>query len=127
VTERLAEYGLAGLTLAGWAVVAYVVLALPVSPAGEVVFYTAGFVALAGLAAFAYGFWLARVGRRADRPPALATLGTGMRFAFAAEFGLWLQSLRVLTGWHVLLLVVGFLFMEFLFSSLLDERDARRR
>lgn len=127
MTERFAEYGLAALTLAGWVVVGYVVLALPVSRATEAVFYTAGFVALAGLAALALAFYQARVARRTPPPPAMALLGTGMRFAFVTEFALWLQSLRVLTVWHLILLVAGFLFIEFLFGANADDRDARRR
>lgn len=126
MTERFAEVGLAALTAAGWIVVAYVVLVLPVSPVTEVVFYTAGFVALAGLAAFAWGLYQARVVRRSSPPPALALLGTGMRFAFVVEFALWLQSLRVLTVWHLVLLVAGFLFIEFLFGTTADDRHARR-
>ncbi|MBI4213194.1 MAG: hypothetical protein HY534_02705 [Chloroflexi bacterium] len=43
-----------------------------------------------------------------------------MRFAFAVEFGLWLQSLRMLTPVYVALLMVTYLFLEYLFRAAED-------
>ncbi len=104
------------LSAGGWALVAYVVLALPVTPAAEVIFYAGAFAALAGswalLARLAYR-------RRFQRELGLiAALGGGLRFALALEFGLWLQSLRMLTVPYAVLLLAGYLAMEYLLRSL---------
>jgi hypothetical protein len=95
-------------------VLAYVVITLPVTPASQAVFYTAGFVAIAGTTALLYELYESR--RRSSRPRrrAVSLLGTGMRLALAVEFALWLQSLRVLTAWYLVLVVGAFLFLEFL-------------
>lgn len=104
------------LTLGGWAVVAYVVLALPVVPAAQAIFYCAAFVALAGSWALLLRVYYQR---RLDRHlGTAAALGSGMRFALAAEFALWLQSLRMLTPAYAALLVAGYLLAEYLFRSL---------
>jgi hypothetical protein len=50
-------------------------------------------------------------------PTAIRFLGSGMRFAFAIEFALWLQSLRMLTPVYVALLVITYVFLEYLFRA----------
>ena len=62
----------------------------------------------------------------APRPRAINLIGVGMRLAFALEFGLWLQSLRMLSVGYLVLLVAGFLALEFLFRQLANGRDSRR-
>ncbi len=111
----LADLAVAMFTAIGWAVVAYVVMALPASAGAQAVFYTAGFVALAGTVALIVASYQARVGPGATRTRAIDQLGTGMRFAVAIEFGLWLQSLRMLTPIYVLAILVGFGLLEMLF------------
>ena len=105
-------------------VLAYVVIALPVSPATQAVFYTAAFVALAGTAALTYELYLSRT--KSDHRRAVSLLGTGMRLALAVDFALWLQSLRALTAGYLVLLVGAFLFLEFLARQAADDRDRRR-
>src|SRR5437773_1911383 len=46
LADRVTEAAVLVLTALGWAVLGYVVIALPVSPGTQAVFYTAGFVAL---------------------------------------------------------------------------------
>ncbi len=111
----LADLAVVIFTAIGWSVVAYAVLALPVSPGAQAVFYTAGFVALAGSVALLVAAYEARAGRGASRAHAIDQLGTGMRCAVAIEFALWLQSLRMLTPVYVLVILVGFGFLEMLF------------
>ena len=106
--------------------VSYVVIALPVSPGAQAVFYTAGFVALAGSAALTCELYQRRMRSGEPGRPAVAHLGTGMRFALAVEFALWLQSLRALTAGYLVLLVGAFLFLEFLARQAADDRDRRR-
>ena len=117
MTDHVSEIGVLALTLLGWAVVAYVVLVLPVDAVTQAVFYTAGFVALTGACALLLELYHARSRGRRPRPLAVQLLGTGMRFAFLVEFGLWLQSLRMLTAAYVVLLFAGFLFIEYLFQK----------
>jgi hypothetical protein len=95
-------------------VLAYVVIVLPVSPATQAVFYTAGFVGIAGSTALLYELYQSRTRPAGPRRHAVSLLGTGMRFALVVEFALWLQSLRVLTAGYLVLLVGAFLFLEFL-------------
>jgi hypothetical protein len=114
----LADFAVAMFTAVGWAVVAYVVLVLPVSAGAQGVFYTAGFVALAGTVALVVTGYEARAGRTATRKRAVDQLGTGMRFAVAIEFALWLQSLRMLTPIYVLVILSGFGFLEMLFRRI---------
>ncbi len=111
----LADLAVALFTAIGWSVVAYAVLALPVSAGAQAVFYTAGFVALAGTVALLMALYEARAGRAPVRTRAIDQLGTGMRCAVAIEFALWLQSLRMLTPVYLLLILVGFGFLEMLF------------
>lgn len=104
------------LSAGGWALIAYVVLALPVTPAAQAIFYAGAFGALAGtwalLARLAYRRrWHQELG-------IIGALGGGLRFALAVEFGLWLQSLRMLTVPYAVLLVAGYLATEYLFRSL---------
>ena len=125
LADRVTEAAVLALTALGWAVLAYVVAVLPVSPSTQAVFYTAGFVALAGSAALTYELYLWRTTRH--RRPAISLLGTGMRFALAVEFALWLQSIRALTAWYLVLLVGAFLFLEFLSRQVAaDDRERRR-
>jgi hypothetical protein len=115
MSDWLADFAVAIFTALGWSVVAYAVLALPVSTGAQAVFYTAGFVALAGTAALLLTAYEARTGGARPRSRAIDQLGTGMRFAVAMEFALWLQSLRMLTPMYVILILVGFGFLEMLF------------
>ncbi|HEY3117160.1 MAG TPA: hypothetical protein VGK54_10500 [Chloroflexota bacterium] len=104
------------LSAAGWALVAYVVLALPVTPTAQIIFYGGAFGALAGTWAM-----VARLAyrRRLQRDLGLiAALSGGLRFALALEFGLWLQSLRMLTVPYAVLLLAAYLTTEYLFRSL---------
>jgi hypothetical protein len=126
LADRVTEAAVLALTLLGWLVLAYVVVALPVSPGTQAVFYTAGFVAFAGSAALLYELYQSRTRPSGSPRRAVSLLGTGMRFALAVEFALWLQSLRALTAWYVVLLVGTFLFLEFLARQVADDRDRGR-
>src|SRR5688572_4414778 len=109
------------LAFGGWAVVAFVVAVLPVGPSTQAVFYAAGFAALAGTWALLRELYQARRGapgsRSAPQTSAIHFLGSGMRFALAIEFALWLQSLRMLTPPYVALLTVSYLTVEYLFRA----------
>ena len=109
------------LTLGGWAVAAFVVLVLPVSPTAQSLLYSAGFAALSGSWALLRELYVARRASESRSGGAHLSsvhyLGSGMRFAFAVEFALWLQSLRMLTPVYVALLVVTYLFLEYLFRA----------
>ena len=108
------------LALGGWAVVAFVVVVLPVSPSTQSVFYAAGFAALAGTWALLRDLYHARRGapdRTLLEGGAIHFLGSGMRFALAVEFGLWLQSLRMLTPVYIALLAISYLLLEYLFRA----------
>jgi len=126
MADRLTELALIALTILGWVVLAYVVFALPVSPGTQTVFYTASFVALAGTTALVYELYQSRTRPAGTAPRAVSLLGTGMRFALAVDFALWLQSLHALTAGYVVLLVGAFLFLEFLSRQAADDRDRRR-
>ncbi len=126
MADLLARLGVALLTVLGWIVVVIVVATLPVTSGTQAVFYTAGFVALAGSAALILELYYARVGRRDPRPSAVSLLGRGMRFAFTFEFGLWLQSLRMLTAAYAVLLIAGFLCLEILFQYASQRGDRPR-
>src|SRR5581483_11207298 len=115
MADRFAELGLVTFTVLGWALSVYVILALPVSPGAEAVLYAAAFVAIAGTAALVLGFYYARTRAADSRPKITSLLAGGMRLAFAVEFALWLQSLRVLTAAYLVFILAGFLFMEALF------------
>lgn len=107
-----------GLALGGWAVALIVVFAWPVSPTTQAVLYAAGFAGLSGTwALLRESYYLRRSAEGVNPPTAIGLLGSGMRFATAVEFGLWLQSLRMLTTVYVILLVVSYLFLEYLFRS----------
>jgi hypothetical protein len=125
MSDRVSELGVIALTALGWAVVGYVVLLLPVDTVTQAVFYTAGFVAMTGVCALLLELYHARSGGRRPRPIAVHLLGTGMRFAFLVEFGLWLQSLRMLTAAYAVLLFAGFLFIEYLFQKTSSARGGR--
>jgi hypothetical protein len=109
------------LAFGGWAVVAFVVAVLPVTPPSQAVFYSAGFAALAGSWALLRELYQNRRGLQSARslPPlgAIHFLGSGMRFAAAVEFALWLQSLRMLTVPYVALLTLSYLGVEYLFRA----------
>ena len=107
------------LALGGWAIALFVVVLLPVSPTTQAVFYAAGFAGLAGSWALLRElYYLRRVTiEAASVPSAIGLLGSGMRFAAGVEFALWLQSLRMLTPVYVVLLIVSYLFLEYLFRS----------
>jgi hypothetical protein len=116
VAERIAELGTLTLTVLAWSLVGYVIIALPISPAAQAVLYTAGFVALAGSTALFLELYHSRANRRRGfRPGSVHFLGTGMRFAVAVEFGLWLHTLRMLTVAYVVSILAGFLILELLF------------
>jgi len=108
-------------------VLAYVLLSLSVSPGTQAVFYTAGFVALAGTTALIYELYYWRTHTPQPRRTAIALLGTGMRFALTVEFALWLQSIRALTAWYLVLLIGAFLFLEFLARQVTADDRGRRR
>ena len=127
VADRLTDAGVVALTLIGWAVLAYVVVLLPVSAGSQAVLYAAGFVALSGSVALVYELYLARARGRGPARPATALLGTGMRFAVIAEFALWLQSLRLLTPGYAVLLAAAFIFLEFLARQAGDSERGQRR
>lgn len=103
------------LALGGWAVVAYVVLALPITPTTQGMFYAGGFVALAGTWASLQTLYHTRRGTPA--PGAVTLLTGGTRFALVAEFALWLQSLRMLTPAYAILLAASYGLLEYLFRS----------
>ena len=109
------------LALGGWSVVGFVVLVLPVSPPTQAAFYAAGFAALAGSWALLRELYRARRMSSSSGSPdsltAINYLGSGMRFASAVEFGLWLQSLRMLTTVYIVLLTISYLFLEYLFRA----------
>lgn len=109
------------LAVGGWCTVAFVVVVLPVSPSTQSVFYAAGFTALAGTWALLRELYHARrlsPGARSLAPVgSIHFLGSGMRFALTVEFGLWLQSLRMLTPAYILLLAVSYLLLEYLFRA----------
>lgn len=115
MSDWLADVAVIAFTAGGWGVVAYVILTLPVSPGSQAVLYTAGFVALAGTIALLTAGFSGRMGRASGRARAIDNLGTGMRFAVAIEFALWLQSLRMLTPFYVLAILAGAGFLEMLF------------
>ena len=122
MTDRFLETAVISLAFLGWLVDAVVVIAIPISPGAQAVLYIAGFVALACTAALLLELYHERTGTP-TRPRAINLLGSGMRFAFVMEFGLWLQSLRILTAGYAGLLVAGFIFLEFLFRKLAGGRD----
>lgn len=104
--------GLLVLTLAGWGILGYVVVRMPVTAGAQGLFYAAAFLALAGTVALVVTLYEARLGNQQSgwlRSP----LATGIRFAVAADAALWLQSLRLLTVGYVVLLVAAFVVMEF--------------
>ncbi|MPZ15762.1 MAG: hypothetical protein GEU73_15295 [Chloroflexi bacterium] len=121
LADRIPEAGVVALSAVAWTAVAYVVLALTVSPAAQAVFYAAGFVALTGTAAILLELYHARAATSVPRPRAASLLGTGMRFAVTVEFALWLQSLRILTAAYLVLLIAGFLALEYVIQQVRDQ------
>jgi hypothetical protein len=124
VAERLTEAGVVALAVASWAVLAYVIFVLPVSPGTQVVLIAAGFVALSCSTALVCGLYVSRAMARGGDLRAAAAIGTGMRFALIVEVGLWLQSLRVLTAGYAVLLVGAFIFLEFLARQARDSEHS---
>jgi len=127
MADRLAEPGLFLLTLLGWGLLLYVILALPASASGaQALFYGAGFVALTGSAAFISALYRSRSRRSGGPLRARNTLAMGMRFAIAVEFALWLQSFRLLTAPYLVFIIAGFLLLEMLFRYAGDDRRGYR-
>jgi hypothetical protein len=126
MTDRFAELGLFFVTLLAWLLLVYVIMVLPVSSSTQTVFYGAGFVALAGTAALVSALYQTRARVDGLRHRAVGSLGAGMRFAFAVEFALWLQSLRVLTAAYLIFIAAGFLLIEILFRYASTERRGYR-
>ena len=102
-----------GLALAGWAALAWLVTrTYPDNPRVLAQFYAALFVALSTtVGALVWATRRAFTPARAPRLP-LADLSHGMALSALVIFGLWLQSLRLLSPLHVILLVGLFLFFE---------------
>ncbi|MBM2811998.1 MAG: hypothetical protein HW416_2757 [Chloroflexi bacterium] len=123
MADRLAQTCVAMLTVMGWAIVAYVVAFTPVSSGAQTVLYSAGFVAITGTVALVLELFHARRGWHSSRPRAIHLLGSGMRFAVALEFALWLLSLRMLTIPLLGLIIAGFLLLEFLFRKAPSNND----
>ncbi len=126
MADRFTELGLLFLTLAGWLLLIYVVVALPVSSGTQAIFYASGFVALAGTVALVSELYQARASKGDSHPRAVHLLGAGMRLAFAVEFALWLQSLRVLTAAYLVFILAGYVFLEILFRYTSGERRGSR-
>ena len=124
MADRFAELGLFLATMVGWALLLYVIIAVPVSPGAQLMFYGAGFVAIAGSATMIATLYQSRV-RRAE-PHVLGILGMGLRLAFAIEFALWLQSLRLLTTAYLIFIAAGFFLVEILIRSFGGERRGSR-
>ena len=120
MAARLTELGIVSLTLLGWLAVLYTLLALPVSAGSQSILYTAGLVALAGTVALVLELGSWRQGAQGRQEGAVRFLGSGMRFALALEFALWLQSLRMLTIPYMVVIAAGFIFVEFLFHQVKD-------
>ena len=125
--ERFVEVTVLAITLAAWVLVGYLVAFLPVTADTQAAFYACGFVALAGTYAMMLELYYARAEGVELRPRALAMLGGGMRFAIAAEFALWLQSLRMLTAAYLVFIVAAFFFVELLFHKALGAQRGRAR
>jgi hypothetical protein len=101
------------LALAGWgAVAAIVTRTYPTQPQALVAFYGALFVALSATAGCLFWLALRALSRKNPPHPTLSYLSHGMVFSALALFGLWLQSLRMLSPLHVVLLFGLFLFFE---------------
>ena len=101
------------IALAAWGAVAWLVThTFPDRPQVLVQFFGALFVALA--ASVAILIWGALGLMRRARPPRypLVYLSHGVALSALAVFGLWLQSLRLLSPLHVALLVGLFVFFE---------------
>jgi hypothetical protein len=126
MADRFAELGLFLFTLVGWALLLYVIIAIPVSQGAQLVFYGAGFVAIAGSVALIATLYQARARGGEPRPRVVGMLGVGLRLALAVEFALWLQSLRLLTPAYLIFIAAGFLLIEILLRSAGGERRGSR-
>jgi hypothetical protein len=126
MADRFAELGLFLFTLIGWALLLYVIVAVPVSSGAQIILYGAGFVAIAGSVALVAALYQARSRDGEGRPRAVSMLGVGLRIAFAVEFALWLQSLRLLTPAYLIFIAAGFLLVEILIRSVGGERRGSR-
>jgi hypothetical protein len=101
------------VALAGWGALAWLVThAYPDRPAALVQFFGALFVAVA--ASVAILIWCALSALRRANPPRypLVYLSHGVALSGLAVFGLWLQSLRLLSPLHAVLLMGLFVFFE---------------
>jgi hypothetical protein len=96
-----------------WLVLAWLATSLyPDQPRAMEIFYGLLFVALAGTVG-ALVWVLGKLGwLRFGARSALASFGHGMVFSGLALFGLWLQSLRLLSPIHAMLLVGLYVFFE---------------
>jgi hypothetical protein len=126
MADRFAELGLFLFTLVGWSLLLYVIVAVPVSPGAQLLFYGAGFVAIAGSVALVGALYQARSRRDESRLHAMSFLGLGLRLAFAVEFALWLQSLRLLTPSYLIFIAAGFFLLEILLRSAGGDRRGLR-
>ena len=103
----------AGLAVLGWGALAWLVTrTYPDQSRALLAVYGAVFVALSATAACAFWLVVAGLGRSSVPRTPLAFLTHGMVFSALALFGLWLQSLRLLSPLHVVLLAGLFLFFE---------------
>ena len=109
------------LALGGWLLTLFVVIILPVTPTAQAVLYAAAFAALSGSWALIRELYAARrlppTAMPGSHSPAISFLGSGMRFAATVEFGMWLQTLRMLTPVYMVLLLITYLFLEYLFRA----------
>jgi hypothetical protein len=126
MADRFAELGLFLFTLVGWALLLYVIIAVRVSPGAQLLFYGAGFVAIAGSVALVTALYQFRVLGAEPRLRAVGTLGVGVRLAITVEFALWLQSLRLLTPAYLIFIAAGFFLTEILLRTAGGERRGSR-
>ena len=125
MADRYAGLGLFLFTLVGWTLLLYVIVAIPVSPGGQLLFYGAGLAAIAGSVALVAALYQSRA-RAGARPGVLSTLGMGLRLALTVELALWLQSLRLLTPAYLIFIAAGFFLIEILLRSAGGERRGSR-
>lgn len=112
LARRLAIGGSALGALLAWGLWGWLVHEVPPADVSAVVaFYALLFVALALTAALLF-WWVARAPAARRRRTPLDYVGHGMLLSALLLFGLWLQSLRVLTLLNGLLLVGIFAIIE---------------
>jgi hypothetical protein len=113
VIARIATWSVAIVAALAWAGVAWVVVTFPPAHAlAQASFYALLFVALAGSITFVA--WTAgrSTGEDGARSSSLRHVGHAMLFSSLVLFGLWLQSLRMLTLLNAALLLAVFAFLE---------------